>query len=148
MATAEQVKQAIIEGFSPLKISSTQFATTDEAVSGTDGSKIISPVALKSVLNGRLGGYLPTSGGVLTGALDMSANNIKNANYVYANWYAINSNIASSTAAKEVLVKQGGWIYSRTPAQLLGDMGVSYGTEDLTAGTSALATGSLYFVYE
>ena len=35
-----------------------------------------------------------------------------------------------------------------TAAQALQNLGITYGTTDLTAGTSELATGALYFVYE
>lgn len=35
-----------------------------------------------------------------------------------------------------------------TAAQALQNLGITYGTTDLTAGTSELATGSLYFVHE
>lgn len=35
-----------------------------------------------------------------------------------------------------------------TAAQALQNLGITYGTADLTAGTSELATGSLYFVHE
>ena len=35
-----------------------------------------------------------------------------------------------------------------TAAQALQNLGITYGTADLTAGTSELATGALYFVHE
>ena len=35
-----------------------------------------------------------------------------------------------------------------TAAQALQNLGITYGTSDLTAGTSELATGALYFVHE
>ena len=35
-----------------------------------------------------------------------------------------------------------------TAAQALQSLGITYGTADLTAGTSELATGALYFVHE
>lgn len=45
--------------------------------------------------------------------------------------------------------QEGG--YTGTEAEfmaLLANMGYDYGTEDLVAGSSELATGRLYFVYE
>ena len=35
-----------------------------------------------------------------------------------------------------------------TAAQALQNLGISYGTDDLTAGSSPLETGKLYFRYE
>lgn len=67
--------------------------------------------------------YLAKTGGTLTGALDLGGNHLNGVNYLYANWYHFGGSIASQTAATEILIKQGGWIYSRTPAQLLSDIG-------------------------
>lgn len=46
-----------------------------------------------------------------------------------------------------VSVAQGG-TGATTAAQALQNLGITYGTADLTAGTSELATGALYFVHE
>lgn len=71
------------------------------------------------------GDYLPLSGGTLSGDVSLGGHHIKNANYCYANWYAINADIKSDVAANEFLVKRGDWIYSRTGEQLLSDIGAA-----------------------
>lgn len=71
------------------------------------------------------GDYLPLSGGMLSGDVSLGGHHIKDANYCYANWYAINADIKSDVAANEFLVKRGNWIYSRTGEQLLSDIGAA-----------------------
>ena len=51
-----------------------------------------------------------------------------------------------ASAATATIYKNG--LMSKADKTKLDGMGYTYGTEDLTAGTSELATGQLYFVYE
>ena len=73
--------------------------------------------------------YLPLAGGTMTGALNMGGKHINGAKYVYGQWFNIGAGIASSSPASEILIKQGGWIYSRTPAQILSDIGAASASE-------------------
>lgn len=58
----------------------------------------------------------------------------------------------SAKAAKIAIIDSSGWIYYRTPQQILEDIEAApmyeYGTEDLVAGQSSLETGKIYLVYE
>ena len=78
----------------------------------------------------------------MKGALNMGNQHINGANYVYAQWYSIGASIASSTAAKEILIKQGGWIYSRTPSQILSDIGAA-SASDYAKLSGATFTGAV-----
>lgn len=90
-------------------------------------------------------GALRTTGGTLTGNLT--------GQYITGTWLRTTAATALGSAATKFAVLDGtGWVYYRTKDQLLSDLGieseVSYGTEDLVAGTSTLSTGKLYVVYE
>ena len=69
--------------------------------------------------------YLPTSGGSMTGPLVMGNQHIQGANYIYGQQFNIGSSIGSTKPATEILIKQGGQIYSRTPQQILSDIGAA-----------------------
>ena len=73
--------------------------------------------------------YLPTSGGSMAGPLVMGNQHIQGANYVYGQQFNIGSSIGSSKPATEILIKQGGQIYSRTPKQILSDIGAASADE-------------------
>ena len=91
-------------------------------------------------------GALSTSGGTLSGNLT--------GKYLTGTW--LQSTAATglgSSSYKGICVFDGsGWVYYRTPCQILNDIGAApdytYSTTDLTSGSSPLATGKLYFVYE
>lgn len=53
-----------------------------------------------------------------------------------------------STPSLPVFTGAGGALQTETAAAALSKLGVAYGTADMTAGTSPLSTGALYFVYE
>lgn len=89
--------------------------------------------------------YLKTSGGTLTGNLT--------GKYITGTWLQTTAVTGySSKAAKIAIIDSSGWIYYRTPQQILEDIEAApmyeYGTEDLVAGQSALETGKIYLVYE
>ena len=73
--------------------------------------------------------YLPTSGGTMTGPIVMGNQHIQGANYIYGQQFNIGSSIGSTKPATEILIKQGGQIYSRTPQQILSDIGAASASE-------------------
>ncbi len=62
------------------------------------------------------------------------------------------TNLNSSNFKGICVFDSSGWVYYRTPSQILNDIGAApnytYSKKDLTAGSSALATGKMYLVYE
>lgn len=113
--------------------------------------------------------YLPLSGGTLTGNLT--------GKYLTGTWLQTTAITNSGNpAAKIAIIDNAGWVYYRTPAQILADIEAvptsrkingktltsdvtltanelgaapqyQYGTTDIGEG-AALTTGTLYFVYE
>lgn len=97
--------------------------------------------AKTAVDNIDLSGYLPLSGGTLTGNLTGK----------YITGTRLQTTQVSDKAGKFATIDNQGWIYYRTADEALADMGgakVIKGTADLTAGTSALADGEIYLCYE
>ncbi len=91
-------------------------------------------------------GALSTSGGTLSGNLT--------GQYLTGTWLqSTDVTGLGSSSYKGICVFDGsGWVYYRTPSQILGDIGgapkYTYSTTDLVAGSSSLATGKMYLVYE
>lgn len=91
-------------------------------------------------------GALSTAGGTLTGNLT--------GKYLTGTWLqsTATTNLGSSSYKGICVFDGSGWVYYRTPSQILNDIGAApnytYSTTDLTAGSSALATGKMYLVYE
>lgn len=113
--------------------------------------------------------YLKTSGGTLTGNLT--------GKHITGTWLQTTAITNSENpAAKIAIIDNAGWVYYRTPAQILADIEAvptsrkingktltsdvtltanelgaapqyQYGTTDIGEG-AALTTGTLYFVYE
>lgn len=66
--------------------------------------------------------YLPMTGGKLTGSLE--------GKYITGTWLRSTSAGHQEAAATKVVVLDAqGWIYYRTPAELMADMGLADGTE-------------------
>ena len=91
-------------------------------------------------------GALSTSGGTLSGNLT--------GQYLTGTWLQSTAvTDLGSSSYKGICVFDGsGWVYYRTKSQILDDIGAApdytYSTKDLTAGSSSLATGKMYLVYE
>lgn len=69
--------------------------------------------------------YLSTGGGTLTGNLTVGSASLETNGYVTGTWLKTTANIALSSAATTFAVLNGGWIYSRTAAQVLSDIGAA-----------------------
>ena len=66
--------------------------------------------------------YLPLTGGKLTGNLE--------GKYITGTWLrSTDAGHLESAAAKVAVLDAQGWIYYRTPAELMADMGLADGTE-------------------
>lgn len=90
-------------------------------------------------------GALPLSGGTLTGNLT--------GKYITGTWLQCTAdNHLGNATTKIAVIDSQGWIYYRTPDEILSDIGAAqsytYSDTDITAGTTSLETGRLYFVYE
>lgn len=100
-------------------------------------------------------GALPTTGGTMTGPINMNGQGISglpaptSENDAARKTDVENAKIPAANIIPGTLA--GKMQADPTAAETLGNAqirDISAGTEDLTAGTSPLATGTLYFVYE
>lgn len=88
-------------------------------------------LALKSDItaggNVDLSAYLPKSGGTLTGDLSVAgAASMDTNGYVTGTWLRSTADTSlGSTPTEGICVKQNGWIYTRTPSQILSDIGAA-----------------------
>lgn len=75
--------------------------------------------------------YLPLSGGNLTGALTVNGGGgIDTNGYVTSTWLKTTSATDLNKAASKVaVIDASGWIYYRTPAELMSDMGAASKTD-------------------
>lgn len=75
--------------------------------------------------------YLPISGGNLTGALTVNgAGGIDTNGYVTSTWLKTTSATdLNKVASKVAVIDASGWIYYRTPAELMSDMGAASKTD-------------------
>ena len=109
---------------------------------GFSGSESDFASDLANIQNGP---FLPITGGTLTGNLT--------GQYITGTWLQGTASNQLQTTPQRICVQDtSGWIYYRTPSQILGDIGGApkyiYSTTDLVAGSSSLSTGVMYLVYE
>ena len=91
--------------------------TVDSALSTTSENPVQNKV-IKSALDGKLS----LSGGTLTGNLT--------GKYLTGTWLqSTNAGHQKGAATKVAVLDEQGWIYYRTPAELMADMGLADGTE-------------------
>lgn len=91
--------------------------TVDSALSATSENPVQNKV-IKSALDGKLS----TSGGTLTGNLT--------GKYITGTWLqSMDVGHQEAAATKVAVLDAQGWIYYRTPAELMADMGLADGTE-------------------
>ena len=83
----------------------------------TGGSDALSPADIGAAATDHTHNYLPLSGGKLTGNLT--------GRYITGTWLQTTEATALGSAATKICVLDGsGWVYYRTPAQILSDIGV------------------------
>lgn len=70
-------------------------------------------------------GKVNKSGDTMTGNLTVGSAKLETNGYVTGTWIKTTADIALSTKPSEIAVINGGWIYSRTPAQIKDDIGLT-----------------------
>ena len=65
--------------------------------------------------------FLPLSGGTLTGSLTVGSSSIGTNGYIEGTW--LKTTAATDKAGNFATIDSSGWIYKRTPAETLGDIG-------------------------
>ena len=70
-------------------------------------------------------GKVDKTGDSMTGNLTVGAAKLETNGYVTGTWLKTTANIALSTKPSQIAVINDGWIYSRTPAQIKDDIGLT-----------------------
>ena len=90
---------------------------------------------LAEFISNSLSGYLPKSGGTLTGNLT--------GKYISGTWMQVTEdNHKTNTSAKVAVLDDNGWIYYRTVSELLADLNIP-GSNSIHATTTAYGTTKL-----
>ena len=90
---------------------------------------------LAEFISNSLSGYLPKSGGTLTGNLT--------GKYISGTWLQVTEdNHKTNTSAKVAVLDDNGWIYYRTVSELLADLNIP-GSDAIRATTEAYGTTKL-----
>ena len=77
------------------------------------------------------------TGDTMTGDLTVGSAKVQTNGYVTGTWLRSTANIALSTKPSQIAVVNDGWIYSRTPEQIAGDIGaITSGDLTQTLGTA------------
>lgn len=64
------------------------------------------------------------SGDTMTGTLTVGSASLQTNGYVTGTWLKTTANVSLNTTPSSIAVLSGGWIYSRTPAQIKSDIGL------------------------
>lgn len=88
--------------------------------------------------------YLPLMGGTLTGNLTVGSSSVKTNGYIEGTW--LKTTAATSKAGNFATIDGDGWIYYRTPAETLADIGAAsashnHSASNITSGTISIARG-------
>ena len=67
---------------------------------------------------------VPIAGGTMTGNLKVGSASIRTNGYVEGTWLRTTADIAFGKTPAHIAVLEGGWVYSRTPAQIKTDIGL------------------------
>lgn len=86
--------------------------------------------------------YVKKSGDTMTGNLVVGSASIETNGYIEGTWLKTTANISSDKAGNFAIVRDGGWIYSRTPAQARQDMGLSTAMHFIGKATVDITDGS------
>ena len=90
---------------------------------------------LAEFISNSLSGYLPKSGGTLTGNLT--------GKYISGTWLQVTEdNHMENTSAKVAVLDGSGWVYYRTVSELLADLNIP-GSNSIHATTTAYGTTKL-----
>lgn len=103
--------------------------------------------------------FVQKSGDTMTGNLTVGSAKVQTNGYIVGTWLQATANNASSSKQPKICVQDSsGWIYSRTPEQILSDIGgaakptvvtgtLSAGSTSLTLSNSAITTDSVIDIY-
>ena len=67
---------------------------------------------------------VPIAGGTMTGNLKVGSASIRTNGYVEGTWLRTTAETALGRTSTKIAVLDGGWVYSRTPAQIKSDIGL------------------------
>lgn len=87
-------------------------------------------------------GAVNKAGDTMTGNLIVGSASIGTNGYIEGTWLKTTANISSDRAGNFAIVRDGGWIYSRTPAQARQDMGLSTAMHFIGKATVDITDGS------
>ena len=77
-----------------------------------------------SKVQDQLNSKVNKAGDTMTGTLTVGSAKLETNGYVTSTWLKTTANVALSAKPSQIAVIQGGWIYSRTPAQIKSDIGL------------------------
>lgn len=69
-------------------------------------------------------GKVSKSGDTMTGTLTVGSASLQTNGYVKGTWFQTTANVALSSTPSQIAVLSGGLVYSRTPSQIKGDIGL------------------------
>lgn len=95
----------------------------------------ITPSEIGAAASSHTHSYLPLSGGTLTGDLTVGSSSVKKNGYIEGAW--LRTSAATSKAGNFATIDGDGWVYYRTPTEVVSDL-------DLPNNTNIRATTSVY----
>nr|DAF97038.1 MAG TPA: Head fiber protein [Siphoviridae sp. ctg6c78] len=104
----------------------------------------ITPSGIGAAASSHTHSYLPLSGGTLTGDLTVGSSAVRANGYIEGTW--LKTTAATSKAGNFATIDGDGWIYYRTPAETLADIGAAsashnHSASNITSGTISIARG-------
>lgn len=66
---------------------------------------------------------LPLTGGILTGDLKVGSSTIQTNGYITGTWFRTTANTHLGSTPSQIAVLNDGWVYHRTPTEILSDIG-------------------------